>query len=612
MRRHPLSVVFLVGAVAVLVRVILGVLFWDPVYSALTWDDFTRVLIAQHWALDPFVSPDLVWLPSQTWVLGSLFMISGEVFSTNPMALAAILNTTLVAATAVLTGLAAFRLAQSKSGGLLVFLVVLHSPWGFYTSLAGLAEPIYYLAIAVTMWAVVELMVAARPGFLWVGAAGVMLAAATRYEGWWLAVVWASFLFFKEFWPRLSVASTGRLRTLTAAGLPFLVPAAWMAYNWVVAGSPLRFAQLSAEYFSGGLGGPPTVLGRLLYYPISLVRADALLLAALLAVGWRFHRLRVVQVVFGVVVVHVGLFYVSSMLTGAIGAFNERFMFAFLLAATPVLGLIPEWIGGLRRPFPAVTAVVLLVVALGVTAYRWLDRPVEWTHAPDLLALMTAVDVVADETGPLSIAISPEMQAVEAIPLSTMSGEAVSVTVSDSTSGDHDLHIVRLPSGTWRADAVHSGRYQVTGPRSRDLPLSPMECPCDAWAYQNSSGQTVTVPVGPFAWTEFAISDPVPGAEAVASVMIEEDVGLVEIEVRSLYGHGFNPGRLTVEVRLGGEVVERWDIAEPSVWREVTLDIPDPGGVVEVAVVALPGIEVGWEWGKVSTVLVREIEDIPG
>lgn len=49
---------------------------WEPGWSAPTWDDFTRVALAQEWADDPFLAiGDLVWLPIQTWGYGIAFAL---------------------------------------------------------------------------------------------------------------------------------------------------------------------------------------------------------------------------------------------------------------------------------------------------------------------------------------------------------------------------------------------------------------------------------------------------------------------------------------------------------------------------------------------------------
>ena len=67
-RSRPLWIVAAVLLVAT--RAALAFLIWEPGYSALTWDDFSRVAISQGWAQNPYVIADLVWLPLPTWING--------------------------------------------------------------------------------------------------------------------------------------------------------------------------------------------------------------------------------------------------------------------------------------------------------------------------------------------------------------------------------------------------------------------------------------------------------------------------------------------------------------------------------------------------------------
>jgi hypothetical protein len=590
-------------------------MLWSPVYSALTWDDFTRVSIARQWAEVPFVSADLVWLPSQTWLLGSLFWLTGDAFSARPMALVAILNTTLILLTAVVVGRSAYRLSGSAAGGWITFAIVLFSPWGFYTSLAGLGEPIYYLGTALAIAALIRFATRPSPATPWWGAAAVALAAATRYEGWWLAVAWTAGMLWiirrdragERFWPNPLIW----IRPLIPLAIPFLVPAGWMAYNLAETGNPLEFARRSAEYFSSAYGGPPTIIGRILYYPSALVRADLLLLSIVVGLAVVHRRSPLVRLLFSVIVLHGTLFLATSLVGSAVGAFNERFMFAFILAATPVIGLAPA---ALDRIVPARRRMVValsVVLVVAITAIRIPDRPTEWSHAPDLLALAAAIDRVATEDDPLRISISPELAAIEATPLAVVAGNRASIAVEPEPSADADLRVERFPEPA-PLPPLAFGRYGVEGPRASGLPTGRPICHCNGWVYTDERGAELDLGDNPFAWTEFAGLDPRPGETATVATTLASGLGRASVEVRSLYGHGFNPGRMRVEVTVAGTVVEAWDISEPSRWRRIEFEVPPDGARLEVRVVAQPPIEAGWAWGTASTTLIRDVEDLPG
>lgn len=82
-------------------------------------------------------------------------------------------------------------------------------------------------------------------------------------------------------------------------------------------------------------------------------------------------------------------------------------MFAFPIGASPLLGFLPTLIGRLPRPRLVWTIGASVVVA--VTALRMVDPPLGWSHAPDLLATMDALDDITPEDGSLTVSIPPEM-----------------------------------------------------------------------------------------------------------------------------------------------------------------------------------------------------------
>jgi hypothetical protein len=159
------------------------------------------------------------------------------------------------------------------------------------------------------------------------------------------------------------------------------------------------------------------------------------------------------------------------------------------------------------------------------------------------------------------------------------------------------------------------GRFSVEGPSAGSVDPKEMPCPCSPWVVTDELGEQLLLPPGPYAWVEFTSDDPPPATSAGVSTVLAVPAGSSRgvIEVRSTYGHGFNPGRIRVEVRAGGTVVAEWDLAEPSRWRRVAFEIPPASSTMdlEVAVIASTEIESGWSWGRASTVLIRSVEATP-
>jgi len=608
-------------------RLVWGFLAWTPGWTALTWDDFTRAALAQQWAAEPFFTPDLVWLPLPFWINGLVFKVVGTGFRSDPLALIAVVNTTAIVLTALLVGWAACRVFRSIAGGLLAYTAILYSPWGFFTSLSGLAEPLYYLAIAGVVACFVWWKDTGRIAAVVAGSAALFLASAMRYEGWWLAAAWVLVIAGPDllrWWrgrPDRKLAAS--LPLLGATLIPFAAPAGWMVVNLVRTGNPLFFATESARYFLSAYGNDlfDSIPERLTYYPLSLLRSAPLLLAVIAWAAWRYRthpKVRGLSVLIGVAF---GLFFGSSLISPAVGAFNERFMFAFVVALAPLVGGLPGSLstvqGSLRRR--AVLAVGLLVT-VAVTSYRVVDRPIEWTHPPDLLALGSALGEVAIPSDPLLIATGSGMT-IDQMPLSIQNGTDVQVTALPDASLPGEIPpgvevvIERLPSRIAEISTAPGrviGRYYLYGPAAASIPAGTATCSCPGWVFSGEDGSSRLLEDGPFLGLEFVSDDPPPGAEAslTREVTREQDALEGSIELRSLYGHGFNAGRINVEVRVDGKSIFTRDVASPSRWVTVPFSIPAGLGtaVLEVVVAAQPGIEQGWGWGRASTVLVRAVE----
>ena len=607
----------------VVVRLFLGWMAWEPGWTALTWDDFTRVVLAQEWATDPVAVPDLVWLPLHTWVLGSAFALVGGAFVNSPMALAAVFHTAALMAAAAVVGRTAYWMTRSRMGGLIAFVTLLFAPWGFYLSLSGLGETFYYLAVAVAMAGIVRWTTRRRLGGLIMAATGIAMACALRYEGWWLAVVWAAVLLWTE--SRAQGLWRTPIKVWIGALAPFVVPALWMGVNWVMTGSPIFFATESARYFLTAYGALETIPARVLYYPLSLLRSAPLLVPVLLAVAWMKRDDSVVRRMLVVTVLHLVLFYSTSLVSSAVGAFNERFMFAFIVGLLPILGYLPEALAKVSQPTVRRAVVVgLMLVALVVTGFRWLHRPIEWTHSPDLLTLAEDLAAAAPTDRALRVVIDENLAPVESTPLRTAYGARLQIGVADALAVEDasdlptgwDLYITRFPSRTSQAaPRVMVGRYAVEGPSADSVDPQAMPCPCSPWVVTDETGEQLVLPPGPYAWVEFTSDDPPPGAYAGVSTTLDVAAGSSKgvLEVRSTYGHGFNPGRILVEVSAGGTVVAEWDLAEPSRWRRVSFGIPPGLSTIdlEVAVITSSEIESDWAWGRASTVLVRSVEVMP-
>jgi hypothetical protein len=610
--------VVVVIVIALVLRVALGLLTWEPGWSALTWDDFTRVAIAQEWATEPFIVRDLVWLPLPFWITGTVYALAGRWFEASPMALMAVLNTVAIFVVACVSARTAHKIFKDLVGTVVVFLLVLFAPWGYFLSLSGLAEPLYFVAISVAVAGLASWSISGKDGALAVGSAAVAAAAAMRYEGWWLAIAWVlvvgvDTLVMLAKQPFGEVVRA-RLRTIVVAAAPLAVPLAWMVTNFVREGSPLYFAHESSRYFRNAYGSFDRPIERILYYPMALFRAAPFLLILAGASAFIGRRRRPVVMIVGLLSTQFVLFYLSSTASGAIGAFPERFLFAYALGLAPIVGGLPRGLSRALSERPLrVLVVVLSVAALIITAGRLQDRPEEWTHAPDLLAVNEHIGAAVQATNILA-ATGYRME-TDLLPINVQNGDRVAVAASASGDGSDSvsLWLERDPGRIVEMDLDADpaiGRFRLSGPLASELDVR--QCAgCDNWVWIDESGVRRDMGGGPYLGFEFITHDPEPGQRVAATREITRtsDTQRGSVDLRWLYGHGFNHGRMRVAVTLDGSTVFEADIADPSRWTQVGFEVPRGDGLSElrVEVAAQPGIESGWEWGRASTVLIREL-----
>jgi len=310
------------------------------------------------------------------------------------------------------------------------------------------------------------------------------------------------------------------------------------------------------------------------------------------------------------------LFYLASSASGAVGAFPERFLFAYALGLAPLVGGLP---GAFRDAVPGrfirPVAAIFIAVALIVTVVRLQDRPEEWTHAPDLLALNEHMGD-ATQFDPIAVVAGQGMGS-DLVPIDIQNGFRVGVEIAGDefpeSGSDADLWVERNPAriidfGIEGAPTV--GRFRVSGPFSDELRLP--TCPgCEGWEWVDESGAERPIRGGPYVGFEFVTDDPMPGQRtgAVKALHQAAHPQRGSVDLRWLYGHGFNLGRMNVVVTLDSVTIFETDVGSPSRWTRVEFDIPQGDGIsqLRIEVVALPAIEQGWEWGRASSVLIREL-----
>jgi hypothetical protein len=269
--------------------------------TAISDDDFSRVVLAQQFAARPRLDPTgSSWLPVPFWVYGSALAAFGrtlEVARAVAVGLG-IVSVGFVWASARLLGLAP---RAALLGGALAACF----PYSAWLGVAAVPELPSAALLLMALAAVAQARRLARRGesSLWVmtsalAALAVTLAAGSRYEAWPVAGGVAGVTWLEAASGRVA----GRWRTygVLVGFVALSFPLAWLAHGHFVHGDTWFFVRRVAEY-KAALGTPGSSAAVLFAYPVAFVRSEPelLLLAASSAVLWARRAPRAWQGWFG-------------------------------------------------------------------------------------------------------------------------------------------------------------------------------------------------------------------------------------------------------------------------------------------------------------------------
>ncbi len=240
----------------------------------------------------------------------------------------------------------------------------------------------------------------------------------------------------------------------------------------------------------------------------------------------------------------------------------------------------------------------------------------EWNYPADLLEVSA---LIAASDGDLAVVLPADLPNEDA-PIAVTAGSAATVTVAAPEelagligSDGGRIVIERIPAriAVLPQPDLMVGRYLLFGEMPPSLPSGCGDC--DGWVLVDELGQRRLLRgVYGMLGVEMTGDNPPSGARAELSRRLI--MGTVprrgSLEFLTLYGRGFNPGRLTVEVTIDGQVLVRRDASELGGWQNVKFEVPAGEGAVDlvVTVVAEDGIERTWGWGRASGVLIRHVD----
>ncbi len=211
-------------------------------FHGISDDDFSRTVIAQHFAQAPRVSPSSIcvddpsqmsWLPLPFWITGSAMILLGT-----SLAVARGVGVAFGVVAMWMVYAAAARVLADRKLALIAALVACARPASVLYGAASTPD----LAGAAAMTLVVALITTTKPAFV-LASVVTFAATLTRYEAWLLVPAVAGLATLAALGGTLPRPQLVAVLALSGAG-----PLSWLAYNHAAFGDALHFAKVVSDY----------------------------------------------------------------------------------------------------------------------------------------------------------------------------------------------------------------------------------------------------------------------------------------------------------------------------------------------------------------------------
>jgi hypothetical protein len=225
-------------------------------FSHVSDDDYSRVVIAEHFAHAPSFDPSgTSWLPFPFWANGTAMLLLGR-----SLAVAGGVAWIFGLASVAVAYVAMRGLGASRGATWLAVALAMTTPWNAWLGVATVPEALTAALIAAGA------MTIAVPRARILGAIALLVASLSRYEAWPVCAVFAAACLVS-----LGRAPRGeRTREGLALSIALLGPCVWMGWNAHAHGSALHFLARVAR-FRRSLGVEISLSDRLGTYPRALV-----------------------------------------------------------------------------------------------------------------------------------------------------------------------------------------------------------------------------------------------------------------------------------------------------------------------------------------------------
>jgi hypothetical protein len=197
--RRPELLLLLVLACVIALR--FGVYQWMRTHGyfyGIPWDSFSRTLISHSWSKDPFFSPpDGYWLPLQFWLVGSVFALIRPWLPASEILVPVFINNLFFVGSIVALFFLTLKISNKPVVAISACLLASVFAGDVFVSYSALSEPmlIFFMLLASYLFYNMHTdekekhaVNAIRVSLI------VLLAAATHYIGWFLAVFFCLYL----------------------------------------------------------------------------------------------------------------------------------------------------------------------------------------------------------------------------------------------------------------------------------------------------------------------------------------------------------------------------------------------------------------------------------
>ncbi|MFO7178485.1 MAG: glycosyltransferase family 39 protein [Pseudomonadota bacterium] len=365
--RTPSSAVVRDAAAVVAVKALTTAAVLAGGFTAISDDDYARVVTALRFADAPALDPTgTSWLPLPFWIYGGALAVFGS-----DLGVARACAFVLGVLAAGLVWAAARLLDLSRRAAVVGATLAAVFPYSAYLGAATVPEA---PTAALTLFGAATVASDARMRLL--GALALGAASAARYEPWAAAAAFAAI----TGWDALRSRDP---RLVAATGLALAFPAAWLLHGIVRHGDALFFVERVASY-RAALGPDDPWLERLIRTPRAFVTSEPELVLGTLGLflvaprGLLARERRALTKSGSVLVAIVLLAVLGDLLGGAPTHHGERALLAVWSWLALVAGALATRIGEIqlaRRSLAAITLVATIAVGAGVIRRRWPRAP---------------------------------------------------------------------------------------------------------------------------------------------------------------------------------------------------------------------------------------------